>query len=231
MKILRHFFQTILMLASIGVVAMLPQDTAAQYVRPVLAIAIACVLIFTGIYLYKGHKKGLFIVLILSLFASGTVLAQSNDSASDYYRGKLKEYKEDFCAEVQKFEPEKYVKNDEEPDEKMIEQATKFMDMVDRSVSVGYAERNFWTSFFLGKISGVASWWTDEYSKQYECAGEFLEEVAEFKILKKETQMKNVYNLLKADNNTCWPCGIINLVIESVEKITLSMETSLKLPF
>ena len=230
MKILKHFFQTILMVASLGIVAMLPRDSMAQYVHPILGIAIAGVLIFAAVYLYRGRKKGIFcfIAIFLSFLISGLVYAQSNDDASDYYRGKLNEYCKDFCSEVNKFDPEKAVKNDDEPDEEMIDQATKFSDMVDRAIAVGYAERNFWTQLWNGKVTGKASWWTDNFSKQYECAVEFLEEVAEYKILKKESSMKNVYNLLKADNKTCWPCGIINLVIESVEKITLSMESSLK---
>ena len=63
MKIIQHFFQTILMLTIVGVVALLPDDAASEYINPMLAIAIAALLIFTAVYLYKGHKKGLCYIL------------------------------------------------------------------------------------------------------------------------------------------------------------------------
>jgi hypothetical protein len=238
MKIIQHFFQTILMLASIGVVALLPPDKAATYINPILAISIACLLIFTAIYLYRGHKKGLFIfiILIFSLLNSANVSAQVSNEAYQKVVSGVQNHWADFKKAIDEFDPKEAVKTNTEPPQDIIDKAVKFIDIVDYALNIGLLKRDWYDYYSLKAADDRMSWWDDsdsfgfddEYSDWYEWAHDFLEEVAEYRILQKETQMDNVYNILKTDKDSCWPCGIIRLMIDTVEKITLPMEAHLK---
>lgn len=234
MKILKHFFQTLLMLLSVLLIAIMPEDKYAHIVNPLLGIAIVAVLIFTAFYLYKGRKKGLFCFWGLFLFSvsfSGMAYADAcYDLSVKLTRNN--EYHHDFKAEVKKFDPEDAFKYGNPPDQKIVDKAVGFVDTVKKALSLGCLKSDDgwfdWSTDIHSNHRSFNSFWTEYYDDLYDAAREYLEEVAKFQDLAHEVQKLSPMAILKSERDSCWICGIVHLTIDAVERITLTMEGSLK---
>ena len=231
MKILKHFVQTILMLLSVLLIAMMPADKYAHIINPLLGIAIISVLIFTAFYLYRGHKKGLFCFLALFLFSvssSGIAYADACYDLSDKLRG---EYYHDFKKEKDNFDPKDAFKNNDPPKQEVIDKAVGFIDTVNRALDLGCLKYDGdWGVFedIISNSRGMNSVWSEFYDDLYDAANDYLEKVADYRKLAKETRMTSPMAYLRLERDSCWICGIVHLTIDTTERVTLAMEGHLK---
>ena len=244
-KLFKHFFQTMLLFAAAWVVMMLPDISDVSYLNAIIWGLIAFVLVAMGVYLYWGHKKGLFalvgmMVLCLSqpVWAyqtvtctneTGVTLNSDAESCSgagcDYHKCMVDAYKNkaDYCSLKDNLDVDAAVKGEAEaPKDDDIKNAVKYLDAYDRAAAAGCVEKHGWfmDTITLGTISG------DDEDKR-DCANDYLKKVAEYKKKKAELETETVYQILKTDKEKCWPCELVHIMIVSVEKLALSMEDEL----
>ena len=242
-KLFRHFFQTALLVACAWLVMMIPGDTWGSYINPSVWGLIVLILIAMGIYLYRGHKKGLFMLALLTCLSTPALAYQkvtctnetsvtiNSDAEScsgegcEYHKCMVDAYKDkaDYCSLKSEFDVDEAVKEEsKKPKDEDIKNAVRYLDAYDRAAAAGCVEKHgaFVDYLTLGIISG-----DDEDNR--DCANKYLEKVAEYKKKKTELNTQTVYQILKNDENSCWPCGLINVMITAVEKLSLSMEDEL----
>ncbi|MBR6412938.1 MAG: hypothetical protein IKS41_07270 [Alphaproteobacteria bacterium] len=239
-RLFKHFFQTALLVALAWVIIMLPQDTWTTYINPIVWGLIVLILIVMGIYLYRGHKKGLFIftgLMILCLscptFAyqqvtctneTSVTLSKSSSECSSstgcsYHTCMIDTYqnKADYCSLSKNFDIDEAVKNESKaPKKDDITYATKYID-----------------SFERAEVAGCINFRTDGYNykgqkqKKRRCAKAYLSKVSKYKNKKRELNTSTVYQIMKSDKDSCWPCGLVHVMMVAVEKLALSMEDEL----
>ena len=205
-----------MLIALICLVFFLPDVSVGRYLNPIIWGLIAAVLIFSGIYFYWGHRKGLWIVFLLLIFCSSNALADncSGQTGCAYHKCMVTYYmnKADYC-KLREFDVDEAVKNSgKAPKEEDINNAQAFLDARQKWKNAGCRKTRYSEHFHL---------------KQYACAASYLTKVAEFEKKKREQYTKTVYQKLEADKDSCWPCGLIHVMMAAVENLTLAVEDEL----
>jgi len=245
-KILQHLFQTVLLLALAWVVLLLPNASWVSTLNLVIWGLVALVVILMGIYLYRGHKKGLFTLLagmILCLSQSAlayqtvncineTGVTINNDAAAcsgegcDYHKCMVEAYKNGgesyYCSLEKNFDVDKAVKENIPYPEEDVKNAVKYLDAYDRAAAAGCVDKS--GMFLEGLTLGIIS---DDAEDGRDCAEDYLKKVAEYKKKKYELNTQTVRQVLMADREHCWPCGLVHIMMVAIEKLALSMEDEL----
>ena len=225
---------------------MLPCGTWLTYLNGAVWGLVAVLLIAVGIYFYWGHKKSLLALMgIMILCFSQSALAYQIVNCShetdvtinrdavdcsgegcDYHKCMVDAYKKGgesyYCSLKDNFDPSQAVERNQPPSEENVNDAVKYLDAYDRAATAGCVEKHGAAAevFTLGLISN-----DDEDAR--DCAKGYLEKVAEYKKKKAELNTQTVYQILQADSEKCWPCGLIHIMLVAIEKLALSMEDEL----
>ncbi len=213
MKTIRHFLETLGLIAFIGIMAFLPvgrYDTLSFFACVIASIAI---LLFLGVYLIKNHSKGLFILLILTIGMSQNAMAGwlFNETKSD-------KQTEDFVKYIRQHGPEVCANKNTTPvAEHLITKAYYIKDMYGK---LGLLDIDAWRDFCP---------WCDKSLDDYRhCAEDLISTYANDMKSKEDTMLLTVPMLMAEENGKCWPCGIVDTLLESVEKIAFSIEDYMK---
>ena len=215
MHTIRHIMETVGLLALIGILAFLPAEQNESMILSLCGIGILGILLFLGIYLYHGRKTGLFIWLIVfcclpHTATAGRIFRDDNvtDQLADEYVAKLDKTGPDICKSNESFDPEG--KNPPE----MLDEAFEYIDMYDQlgANDVGWGA----TLFGTGRHN------------YYDCAHELKEKGTEWQKRQTAKELKTVPMLLEEERGRCWPCGIVDMMLEAVEKTVFSVEDFMK---
>ncbi len=233
-KYIQHFFHTVLMACAVWGVSMLPPDTdKSLWVMGAWGLS---TLIFAGALIYalmRWRRGATLAIAMLLMMGTGVALAQNEQvpqtpaSSSMFQKplSEMVEFKDIFCNANETFRPSTAVRNNVPPDPLTITQARQFMESYERELNAGI--------FTKGRLWGLNS---NRYSSAQlskiidarDCAEDFLEKVAKYNVLQQEWSVSTVSRLLKLDQNSCWPCGIATLMLDTVEGICGALEAPIK---
>ena len=221
-KLMIHFFHTLMMAAAVVAVALLPFDPTLKYANAVIFGMVGCLLIAIGVYLYRGHKKGLFcgLLFVLMLGMSGMALAacpKLSEADKQEYKNQMNKYYLNYCSIKGGFDADKMV----DSGLKMTKQ-----DYDNYLKAVQYYAA--WERAKEACVTDNAWFWKGDEQKQRDCAKEFMEEVADYLELTAEAAMKTVKTLLENEKENCWPCGIAHVLVDAMEHICLTVEDTFK---
>ena len=249
-RFFKHLFQTILLIALAWLIVQIPNNPNMFYWNIAVWGIIFCLMIGMGIYLYRGHKKGLFALLLFTvLFPSLSAIADSRvvceneisvtapesvsgcptDSGAEAYYKCLLEETRKVRGETWEFHqdaPFLYTKDGHymlgcDPNKELDEEVIQ--------AAVRYVD-----AYDRALAAGVAEksgmlmhqfrLFMSDAENQYDFAKQYLDKVAECKKKQYEERTKTVQMLLEAESGKCWPCGIIHTLLYATEWVTLSLE-------
>jgi hypothetical protein len=113
MKMIRHIIETLGLIAIIAIMAFLPTDRYQNLSLLFCAVGCISILLFLAIYLFKNHKKELFIFLFLLLGLShnamaGLMFRDDNvlDETAASYKNKIRQIGPQICSTNDNFDEE-----------------------------------------------------------------------------------------------------------------------------
>ena len=251
-RLVRHIFQTLLLVGAVGLCILLGHDPWAATLMPfVWGLNILLILGGIGYALYRSHHARMIIVAIgvsLTVLA-GPSMAQMEpkpetpNTNEEHYQD-LKKISEDMCVKYNQFfgvgntgriidwgagdlAETKITKEQLAQMEQISIVAWEYIDAYEKAKKAGMKEESRGFFSWLAKKMH----WTDplENTKEiYECAVAWSEEMAKFRTLFAEKQLGTVKSLLELEQNDCWPCGLARLMMDAVEAIAVALEDTLK---
>lgn len=254
-RLVKHVFQTLLLVGAVCLCILLGHDPWAATLMPfVWGLNILLILGGIGYALYRSRRTALRMIVV-AIGVSLTVLAgpsmaqmepkpETPNTNEEHYQN-LKKISEDMCVQYNQFfgvgntgriidwgagdlAETKITKEQLTQMAQISIVAWEYVDAYKKAKQAGMKEESRGFFSWLAKKMH----WTDplENTKEiYECAVAWNEEMAKFQTLFAEKQLGTVKSLLELEQNDCWPCGLARLMMDAVEAISVALEDTLKL--
>lgn len=217
MKMIRHIMETLGLIAFIGIIAHLPvsqYDTLSFFVCMIASLAI---LLFLGLYLWKNNLKVLFILLILTIGMAPNAMAgwflneTESEEITKAYQDYIRTNGPEICTASEKLEEDSNIPIN------LYDKATRIVYFYDK---LGLLDIDFGRD--------ICPWCDKSLDDYKHCAEDFIEKSSETMKKLEADLLRTVPMLMAEENGKCWPCGIIDTFIESIEKITFTIEDHMK---
>lgn len=228
-----HFIRTFALIAAVVLIACLPQDNWSSVITPISLSLSTALLFFIGGYLIYGKKKGLFCLIAVFCFLSGTAA----NAGWFFSETETKEIAEQYKARIEILGPsicdaeDTFDEDDLEtpPNPETVENAYELLDRYNKLGirDTGVISTTIDTTFSVLTF-GLTKGLLNRYRQYADCAEDYMDNVASWTKQKIESQMTTVPNILALEAGKCWPCGVASLMLEAVEGIAFNLEDYLK---